>query len=112
MAELIGIEETSNLVVSGIKSYQAIVAAKNNDGKFSWSDLTLLVPVIPDYMKAISGIGGEVAELKDLSADELNQLSQLVATQLGASVDAALMNKIQKVLIAIKADYDAVRAFV
>lgn len=111
MAEKLGIENVKDLVVAGVKTYEALAAAKKDDGKINMADLPKIFPLLPAYMAALTSLDQVMPELKDFSADEASQLLTYVASELGAQVSPELSNKIEKVLLAIKADYEAVRAF-
>jgi hypothetical protein len=110
--EVVAIQNLKEIVLAGLKSYQALAEAKKNDGKIDLKDLALILPVVPHYIDAIQGAGEVGAELKDLSTEEAAELVSLISQEIGVAVSPELHVKIEKILLAVKANYEAVRAFV
>lgn len=110
VAASVGIQNIKEVVIAGMKTFGAIKEAKVNDGKIDLKDAGLLLPLVDDYIKAIDGIGNVVPEGRDLSSEEMAELVALVAADLGS--DPALQNKVTKVLLALKANYEAVKALI
>lgn len=107
----IGIENLKAEVLAGLKTYKAIVAARA-DGKIDANDLGLVLGLVPDYLKAIQGIPSVIPEFKDLSVAESEELIAFCMAGLGETVSPLWINRISKVVAAVKADYEAVRAFI
>lgn len=107
-----GIKETAEAVIAALSVFDAVSKAKKNDGKIDFNDLGLLIPVLPKVGAALDGSDKIVPEMKDLSAEEAGELIQLVAEGLtGGIVSEKLADRIEKVLIALKANYEAFKAF-
>jgi hypothetical protein len=110
MSELKGIQNIKEVVVVGGKIFGAVAEAQKNNGKFGMEDLYLLMGLIAPAQAALADIGEVIPEAKDLSVEEMAELVGLVGAQIGG-LDEKTQVKIEKVLMAIKANYEAVKAF-
>ncbi len=110
MTEQKGIEGLKSEVDLGFSIFQGLKNAKA-DGHIGLEDLGLILPLIPKFQAAYAARLSLGEELKDLSSDELSQLAALIVADLGGVADEALQNKIVKVVAALKANYDAIKAF-
>jgi len=108
-AEL-GTKNLTEVVIMGLKSYGALSEAKKNDGKIDFKDIYLVPGLIPYFTNALEGVDQVVPEAKDLSVEEMAKLVTDVMADLGG-VEADMKIKIEKVLLALKANYEAVKAF-
>ncbi len=107
---MMGIQNLKEIVVAGMKSFGVVVQAKKNDGKIDMNDLPLLFQLVPFYQVAIEDADQAIPEMKDLSPEEASELVAAVVAELGG-VEADVAIKIEKVLLALKANYEAVKAF-
>lgn len=105
----VDIHNTKEIVVAGMKSFQMIQVAKA-DGKIDLADLPLLFQMLPVYQAALADAEQVIPEMKDLSAEEAAELVNAVVAELGG-VHEDVKVKIEKVLLALKANYEAVKAF-
>ena len=111
MAEVSGIESLKCELDFGFALFGAFKAAKA-DGHLGLEDLGLVLTLVNPATMAFNDRLKIGAELKDLSADEAQQLAEYVAGKLGAVADAALVSKVVAVMGAMKANYAAYKAFV
>ena len=110
MAEVVGVKNIKEVVVAGAKIYGTIAEAKRNDGKIDLKDVFLLMPLIQPVSDAVADINQVIPEFKDLSVAEAGELTAAVMAELGMVEEKAKM-QIEKVLLALKANYEAVKAF-
>lgn len=106
-----GTQNIKDIVVAGCKVYKAVHEAKVNDGKIDLADAHLLMPVIPALIDAIKDAKLVVPEFKDLSTEEAAELISAVKGEISGT-DEEVTKKVLYVLLALKANYEAVRAFV
>lgn len=104
-------QNIKEIVVAGCKIYKAIHEAKVNDGKIDFADLGLLMPLIPSIGAAIKDANLVIPEAKDLTSEEMLELIGAVKAEISGT-DGDVVNKILVVLLALKANYEAVKAFV
>lgn len=91
MSEVVkfGIEETLEVLDAGISLGNAVDTALADDGKVTWTEYGLFLPVITKLPKAISGIADVPKELTDLDESEQEQVKQFIADKLDLGNDAA-----------------------
>jgi hypothetical protein len=68
------VQNTIEFIKFGVALEQAIVKAKQNDGKINAADLPLLFPVVPLIGPALSDIGSIPKELSDLDEAEADEI--------------------------------------
>ena len=109
--EKLGIEVTSKVILFGIKLTEGIEKRLSDDGKISLLEGITLLPVLKDVPGIISDRATLVAELKDLSTDELIQLRELISEELDIEGDKLeeIVDKGIAVVIAIKELLDAIK---
>jgi len=109
MEEKLGIELTSKVILFGIKLTEGIEKRLADDGKISiWEGISL-IPILKDVPGIIRDRDTLIAELKDLSTEELKQIQTLISEELDIEGDRIeeIVNKGIAVVIAFKELLDA-----
>lgn len=82
------IKNTKEVLVLAFSIGGAFKAA-NADGKIGYEDIGQLMTVIPSFGSAFEDIAKVPAELKDMSAEEAQELRMMITEKFGALVDEA-----------------------
>ena len=108
-----GIKNLKELIQLGAAAAKVVREAKRNDGKYSATDLPLLMNLFPVMGPAMEDVSEVPAELKDLSMDELKVLLSFGAAHIGEaySEDEELVEKVEAVLGVGLALVKAVKVF-
>jgi hypothetical protein len=109
MTELKGNKNVKEAIVAVAAIFNAIVESKKDDGKIDMKDAFRLMGLFPKVVPAIEDGGEIMPEFKDLSAEEIADISAALVAELG-SVDEKVKLMIEKDLLAIKAIYEAIKA--
>lgn len=108
--QVLGNQNLKEVISAACKVFNAVSEAKKNDGKIDLKDIYLLVALVPNIQVAVENVDQVVPEAKDLSVEEMADLVAVISADLGG-LDADTKNKVEKVLLALKANYEAIKAF-
>jgi hypothetical protein len=103
-----GVEETKDVIAAGVALANAVISSLK-DGKVTLTDIPAFIAPVTKLPAAISGIALVPAELADLDAIELQELTEAVKAQLEVDDEKAKVI-IQKSIQTLYGLYDLVKA--